>query len=75
MPKPIKKSSLPTLPKIEHHGEVVVRLGGKHGYKKVKLAPCGVSVGSQETQKHGNTGAAQEARNTETRKHGLMNWP
>ena len=39
------------------------------------LAPCGASVGSQETRKHGNTDAAQEARNTETRKYGLMNWP
>ena len=30
------KSSLPTLPRVEYHGELALHLGGKHGYKKVK---------------------------------------
>ena len=34
MPK--RNSSLPTLPKLEYHGEVSLELGGKHGYKNVK---------------------------------------
>ena len=29
-------SSLPTLPNVEYHGEIALRLGGKHGYQKVK---------------------------------------
>ena len=46
MPK--RKKSLPTLPQVEYHGEVVVETGGKNGYKKVKKLGHGFQGACEE---------------------------
>ena len=50
MPKAIKRSALPTLPQVERYGELVLRLGGKHDYKKVKKLGHGYQGASPKSK-------------------------
>ena len=45
------KSSLPTLPRVEYHGELALQLGGVHGYKKVKRRADGGFQGASPNSK------------------------
>ena len=50
MPKAIKRSALPTLRQVERYGELVLRLGGKHDYKKVKKLGHGYQGASPKSK-------------------------
>ena len=58
MPK--RKNPLPTLPKVEYHGEVVVETGGKNGYKKVKKLGHGFQGACEERKAY--TGIKKTAK-------------
>jgi hypothetical protein len=45
-----RMSSLPTLPKVEYYGEIALRLGGKHGYRKVKKLGWGFQGASPKSK-------------------------
>ena len=54
------KSSLPTLPRVEYHGELALHLGGVHGYKKVKKLRGGFQGASPNSKMY--TGIKKDAK-------------